>query len=369
MKRLHRRFIDTLRLHVKSGHGGMGLPRFGGIGGKGGDIYVEAKEDFTLKKTLNAEPRKRWSAADGGNSHKFRIIGEPAESLSIPVPVGTTVRLDGVKILGEVNSVGDKVLVTKGGTGGSPMNQYNGQKGQAHNIQLELKLLADVGLVGFPNAGKSTLLGSISRAKPKIASYPFTTLQPNIGMAEFHDGRQISIADLPGLIEGAWANVGMGHKFLRHVERTKLLLFVVDINGFQLGPQHPHRTPTENIILLNKELEIYSSNLLEKPALLVINKMDCPNAENKLEKLLKDLNQLRVCTNFPEEFHPEQLVTFDDIIPCSARENRASINHLKERLREVLDFYGDQEKDQVKVVTKARQQVQKLLSERSKHLV
>ncbi|KAG7173324.1 GTP-binding protein 10-like, partial [Homarus americanus] len=326
MKRLHRRFIDTLRLHVKSGHGGMGLPRFGGIGGKGGDIYVEAKEDFTLKKTLNAEPRKRWSAADGGNSHKFRIIGEPAESLSIPVPVGTTVRLDGVKILGEVNSVGDKVLVTKGGTGGSPMNQYNGQKGQAHNIQLELKLLADVGLVGFPNAGKSTLLGSISRAKPKIA---ITTLQPNIGMAEFHDGRQISIADLPGLIEGAWANVGMGHKFLRHVERTKLLLFVVDINGFQLGPQHPHRTPTENIILLNKELEIYSSNLLEKPALLKFAQISLKSST------------------------------------LNTRENRASINHLKERLREVLDFYGDQEKDQVKVVTKARQQVQKLLSERS----
>ncbi|XP_064105533.1 GTP-binding protein 10 homolog [Macrobrachium nipponense] len=175
----------------------MGYPKFGGVGGKGGDVYVEA-------------------------------------------------------IAGETNKIGDKILVAKGGAGGSPANQFNGQHGQALNLTLELKLIADIGLVGFPNAGKSTLLKAISRAKPKIASYPFTTIRPNIGIVEYPDKRQISIADLPGLVEGSWANMGMGHKFLRHVERTNLLLYIVDINGFKMGPQYPHRTPIENVILLNK---------------------------------------------------------------------------------------------------------------------
>ncbi|XP_069186632.1 GTP-binding protein 10 homolog [Procambarus clarkii] len=369
MKKLSRKFIDTLRVHVKGGSGGLGFPRLGGVGGKGGDVYVEACKEYTLKKTLNAKPGKRWIAASGGNSSKFLILGKGAEDLTIPVPVGTSIKLDQQKLLGDVNCVGDKVLVARGGAGGSPVNQYNGQKGQAWDLQLELKLLADVGLVGFPNAGKSTLLRAISRAKPKIASYPFTTLQPNIAMAEFEDGRQISIADLPGLIEGAWANVGMGHKFLRHVERTKLLLFVVDINGFQLGPKHPYRTAVENIILLNKELEIYSPDLLDKPALLMINKMDCLNAEDNLKKLLKDLSQMKeLCMNFPEEFRPLELVNFDDVIPCSARENRASVNCLKQRLRELLDFYGDQERNQATVVATAKEKVKKQLCESSNRL-
>lgn len=370
MKRFSKRFIDTLRLHVRSGRGGMGQPRYGGIGGKGGDIYVEAQEEQTLRKILEANPQKRWSAASGGDSQKFRICGEAAKDLIIPVPVGTTVRLDQNKVLGEVNQKGDKVLVARGGAGGSSINKYNGQKGQVQNIQLELKLIADVGLVGFPNAGKSTLLRAISNAKPKVASYPFTTLQPNIGMAEFHDGHQVSIADLPGLIEGSWANFGMGHKFLRHVERTKLLLFVVDVNGFQLGPKHPHRSVTENVIILNKELEMYSSDLLEKPAILMVNKMDCLLAETKLENLLKDLSQMKeISLNFPEEFCPDQLVTFEDIIPCSARANKASVNYLKERLREILNFHGDQDRNQVAIETKAREKIQRQLTERSIKLV
>ncbi|XP_063855179.1 GTP-binding protein 10-like, partial [Scylla paramamosain] len=219
--------------------------------------------------------------------------GEAGAELTIPVPTGTTVWLEQhQKLLGEINCAGDKVLVARGGQSSNPSNQYNGQKGQGHIVKLELKLLADVGLVGFPNAGKSTLLWAISRARPKVASYPFTTLQPTLGVVEYSDMRRLTIADLPGLIEGAWANVGMGHRFLRHVERTHFLLFVVDINGFRLSPKQPYRSPTENVMLVNRELELYSPDLLSKPALLMVNKMDSPNAESRLQELLHNIKRM-----------------------------------------------------------------------------
>lgn len=355
MKRMKRGFLDSLRLYVRGGSGGMGYPRFGGVGGNGGNIYVEAKEDCNLLKTLKAHPDKRWCSDSGANSRQFRILGEQGKDVCIPVPVGTSVRLDDQRLIGELNQIGDKILVARGGVGGSPNNQYNGQKGQAHHIILELKLIADIGLVGFPNAGKSTLLKAISNAKPKIASYPFTTLKPNLGMAEFKDGRQISIADLPGLVEGSWANVGMGHKFLKHVERTKMLLFMVDINGFRLGPKYPYRSATENVVLLNKELELYSPDLVEKPSLLVVNKMDSPFAEDKLKRLLDELQHIKdVCARFPEEMCPDQFVVFDEIIPCSAKENKESVDYVKRRLRELLDFYDDQEREVQELVVKSR---------------
>lgn len=370
MRNLSKKFIDSLRLHVKAGSGGMGYPKFGGVGGKGGDVYVTAVKGQTLMKTLRVQSEKRWQGGEGNNSRKFRILGEDGIDTMIPAPTGTAVKLDTHKILGEINKVGDKVLVARGGAGGSPSNQYNGQKGQAHNITLELKLIADVGLVGFPNAGKSTLLKAISRAKPKIASYPFTTVRPNIGMAEFPDKRQISIADLPGLVEGAWANVGMGHKFLRHVERTKLLLFIVDITGFRLGPKYPHRTALENVILLNKELELYSEDLLEKPCLLVVNKMDCDVREEKLKKLLQDLSNIReVCKEFPEEMQPQTLVSFDDIIPCAAKTNAESVDYVKLRVRQLLDVHEDTARNQLITESAVKIQVKNKLTEKSKRFV
>ncbi|KAK4293348.1 hypothetical protein Pmani_033954 [Petrolisthes manimaculis] len=349
----------------------MGLPRYGGIAGKGGDVYVEAVKEHTLYKTMAANSRKRWSGGIGGNSRRFCIMGEAGKDLTIPIPKGITVKLEGIKSIGEINNDGEKIMVARGGAGGSPLNQYNGQKGQAHNIVLELKLLADIGLVGFPNAGKSTLLRAISKAKPKVASYPFTTLRPTLGTLEYPDMRQMTMADLPGLIEGAWANTGMGHKFLRHVERTKLLLFVVDVNGFCLGPQYPYRSATETIILLNKELEIYKWDLVDKPAVLMVNKMDTPGAEEKLHTLVQDLSRLpEVSQKFPEEYRPERWVNFSDVVPCSAKENPASIEHLKQRLRHLLDFHhADIDSDRELVEAQARGVVQKLLVHHSKKLV
>ncbi|KAK8373057.1 hypothetical protein O3P69_015594, partial [Scylla paramamosain] len=180
-------------------------------------FYIAAMPGHSLLKLRKARPDQRWVGAAGMDSRKYRICGEAGAELTIPVPTGTTVWLEQHQ----------KLL---GGQGGNPSNQYNGQKGQGHIVKLELKLLADVGLVGFPNAGKSTLLWAISRARPRVASYPFTTLQPTLGVVEYSDMWRLTIADLPRLIEGAWANVGMGHRFLRH----------------------PYRSPTENVMLVNK---------------------------------------------------------------------------------------------------------------------
>jgi serine/threonine-protein kinase OSR1/STK39 len=229
-----------------------------------------------LKAVEKQIPKKRFLAEGGGNSSKLKIVGEPGRDLEVPSPVGVSVVTDEGRVLGEILSKEDRyavqcglqpvarVLVAAGGQGGNKSTDFHGlwgqvtlvgpqqSIGQARSVKLDLKLLADVGFVGFPNAGKSTLLAAMSRAKPKIASYPFTTIRPNLGVAEFPDLRRITLADLPGLIEGASYNVGMGHKFLKHVERTRLLLFVVDVNGFQFKPGSPRRSALDTILLLNK---------------------------------------------------------------------------------------------------------------------
>lgn len=231
--------------------------------------------------------------------------------------------------------------MAKGGRGGDPTNNFQGQSGQALNVTLDLKLVADIGLVGFPNAGKSTLLKAVSRANPKIASYPFTTIRPQIGIIEYSDRRQISIADLPGLIEGAHFNVGMGHKFLKHVERTKLLLFVVDIHGFRLGAQHQLRTAFENIVLLNKELELYKEELVTKPSVLVLNKVDIEGSDRVLLDLLnKAANIKEFLTEVDENIRPQNLVSFDEIFTISAKK-RQNVDRLINRLREILDVNAD----------------------------
>nr|CAG4645697.1 EOG090X0ACU [Lynceus sp. MCZ IZ 141354] len=316
----------------------MGFPKFGGIGGKGGDVIVKAKEGETLNKVLKKFPSRLVKAKGGENSQQFRLLGTPGEDVIVSVPTGVTIYDETGTKLGELNSDTEQVIVAKGGIGGNPENSFSGGKGEEHRILIDLKLIADVGLVGFPNAGKSTFLKAASRAKPRIASYPFTTLKPNIGVMEYEDLRQISVADLPGLIEGAHQNIGLGHKFLRHVERTKLLLFLVDIEGFRLSPMYPHRNVLETIMLLNKELELYSGDLVNKPAILLINKMDAPGASAAFKSLVPSLHNLaEAVERVPEEMRPNRLIKFEDIIPISARSDSASVTNVKNRIRNLLD--------------------------------
>jgi Obg family GTPase CgtA len=285
-------FRDSLKIFVSGGTGGNGLPKFGGIGGQGGNVVVVGKENISLSDVYKQNKSKSYVAKSGRHSSHNFILGPPGENTKFEVPVGVTIFTELGKKLGEINQEGEELLLAKGGAGGNPKNGYLGTKGQAYPVIFDLKLIADIGLVGFPNAGKSTLLKAVSHAKPKIASYPFTTVRPNVGIINYKDLREISMADLPGLIEGAYANKGMGHRFLKHVERTKLLLLIVDINGFQLSPQYPHRSCLETILLLNKELELYNKDLLEKPSMLLINKMDTENAQQKYVEIKDSLQNI-----------------------------------------------------------------------------
>ncbi|KAK7147456.1 hypothetical protein R3I94_010090 [Phoxinus phoxinus] len=312
-------FVDNIRLYVRGGSGGMGLPRLGGNGGNGGDVCVVAKKGTTLKQIKDKHPNKRFIAGVGSNSCIHALRGAKGEDTQVFTPTGISVTTDGGRILGELNCEGDRLLVARGGHGGSLHSGFLPSKGQTRQIRLDLKLIADLGLVGFPNAGKSSLLTALSHAKPKIASYPFTTLRPEIGKIMYDDHKQVSVADLPGLIEGAHVNKGMGHKFLKHVERTKQLMFVVDVCGFQLASNTPFRSAFETVLLLTKELELYKEELLDKPAILVINKMDLPEAQGQLRELEAHLeNQEESSHIFPEDVTPKTLMRFMHIVPVSA---------------------------------------------------
>ncbi|KAF4532605.1 hypothetical protein B566_EDAN014862 [Ephemera danica] len=337
-KYLRGKFIDSLCLHVKGGSGGMGYPKYGGLGGKGGDIYLVAKEGETLTTVLKTWPLKKIIANSGGNSKTNKLMGEPGEDKLVDVPIGVCIIDQQGRILGDLDNPGDMMLVARGGEGGSDDTQYQATAGQSHLVRLDLKLIADVGLVGFPNAGKSTILRALSRATPKVAAYPFTTVRPEIGMMQFRDLRQISIADLPGLLEGAHANFGMGHNFLRHVERTKLLLLVADATGFQLSPQHQHRSCLDTVLLLNKELELYKEDLLGKPALLIINKLDLPGASASFEDMkIKMKNYAETAENVPENLRPQRLLQFEDILGVSAQDPNRTADVLKYVIRQILD--------------------------------
>ncbi|KAI5105841.1 GTP-binding protein 10 [Silurus meridionalis] len=330
-------FVDNLRLYVRGGSGGMGLPRMGGLGGNGGDVWVVAKKDLNLKRIRDKFPNKRFVAGVGYNSSIRALKGAKGADLEISAPVGICLTADDGKTLGELNQEGERVLVAKGGTGGSLHSEFLPSKGQARHIRLDLRLIADLGLVGFPNAGKSSLLTALSHATPQIASYPFTTLRPEIGKVMYDDHKQVSVADLPGLIEGAHMNRGMGHKFLKHVERTKQLMFVVDVCGFQLATNTPFRSAFEAVQLLTKELELYKEELLSKPAILVVNKMDLPEAEEKLGELQNQLeNQEELSQLLPEDMVPKSFLHFKHTVPVSSLTG-LGLPHLKAVIRESLE--------------------------------
>ncbi|CAI9728446.1 GTP-binding protein 10-like [Octopus vulgaris] len=335
-------FIDTLRVYVKGGGGGQGFPRLGGVGGAGGSVILEADKQQNLKQLKQKYPTKRFIAGNGKNSTKRVIIARNGSELKVKVPIGISVESDHGRLIGELNETGQQLLVAHGGVGGSLNNKFLGQQGEIRTLKLVMKLIADVGFVGFPNAGKSTLLRALSKAKPTVAPLPFTTLRPEIGMIEFSDHRQIKLADLPGLIEGAHLNLGMGHKFLRHVERTKLLLFVVDVRGFRLQMEKEERSAFETILLLNKELELYQPDLIRKPAILVLNKVENEKDKQIAEEVL-DLVQQRPesLANMEKYMLPNENVTFDHVMTISAKK-RIATEELKLKIREFLDIYNEQ---------------------------
>ena len=242
-----RTFIDSIKIAFQAGSGGSGFPRYAGIGGKGGDVYVEGISKLTSLKPFKQFPTV--TASNGQDSMKSHLLGAPGKDFTLKIPRGVDIRTPEGSLLGTTDKANSRILVARGGQGGCLQNNWTGQKGERRVLILDYKILADVGLVGYPNAGKSTLLKSISRASPKIANYPFTTLSPNLGVLIYPDHRQITMADLPGLIEDSHKNKGLGIRFLRHIERTRLLLFIIDVNGIQLSSESPVRSPFDQLML------------------------------------------------------------------------------------------------------------------------
>jgi len=295
-----------------------------------------------LARVRKGNPRQRFLGGPGQVSSRVKIVGDAGQDVEVRAPLGVSVVTDEGRSLGEIVHQEDRVLVAAGGQGGNKATDFMGLRGQARSVRLDLKLLADVGLVGFPNAGKSTLLKAVSRARPKIASYPFTTIRPNLGVMEFPDLRRITIADLPGLIEGASYNIGMGHRFLKHVERTRLLMFVVDLAGFQFKPDSPHRSALDTLLLLNKELELYQPDLLARPAVLVLTKMDLPGAEERRQDLLEGWRQVQdlgpQASGLPADLLPSSLATISEVLSVSAKfAASSSVAEVQARLRHWID--------------------------------
>jgi GTP-binding protein len=281
-------FIDRVRIHVKAGNGGSGIVSFrrekfvpmggpdGGDGGRGGDVLVRG--DSNLATLLDYTYRDSWEAESGSHGSGSNKTGASGGDVTLPVPPGTIVRdANSGELIAEVLSDGDSFVVAKGGRGGkgnaffttathqSPREFQPGEEGQERALELELKLIADVGLVGQPNAGKSTLLSVVSAARPKIADYPFTTLSPNLGVVQLSDGRTFVVADIPGIIEGAHEGKGLGLQFLRHIERTRLLAFMVPIDSMDWQAEYDQ---------LREEISSYSAELALKPHCVVFTKMD-----------------------------------------------------------------------------------------------
>jgi len=296
---------DEATIKIKAGKGGDGAVSFrrekyvpkggpdGGDGGDGGDIFLVCNPN--VQTLTNYARKKEWLAKSGENGRSKRQTGKDGEDLELIVPPGTVVeekqegdKSEGERIIHDFIKEGDRLLIARGGRGGwgnthfasatsqSPFFAKKGTQGEEKLLKLELKLIADVGIIGLPNSGKSTLLSRISNAKPKIADYPFTTLEPNLGVANFH-GKELIFADIPGLITGASEGKGLGDKFLRHIERTKKLIHLIDINSSNL---------IEDYRIIRKELEQWSENLLRKEEIIVLNKIDTmlPKDSKKVAK-------------------------------------------------------------------------------------
>ena len=331
-------FLDEVKIFVRSGDGGNGLVAFrrekyvpkggpaGGDGGRGANVVFIVDEG--LRTFMDYRYQKKFVAPNGENGMSKGMHGRKSKDLYLKVPPGTVIRdTDTGEVLADLVEHEQEVVVARGGRGGrgncrfatpsnpAPEIAENGEPGEERNLTLELKLMADVGLVGFPSVGKSTLLSITSKAKPKIADYHFTTLAPNLGVVETKDHRSFVMADLPGLIEGASHGVGLGHQFLRHIERTKVIVHVVDMSATD------GRDPYEDYKIINQELAEYNMRLLERPQVVVANKMDIPVASDNLKEFKKRLE------NDGEEV---------DIVEISAF-TRSNIDNLLYKISDILD--------------------------------
>jgi GTP-binding protein len=298
-------FRDEAEIYVKAGDGGNGKISFrreakaprggpdGGNGGYGGDVIFQVSHN--CKTLLDLVRQREYNAGNGEHGGKKDCTGKSGKPLIIRIPPGTLIKDEKGTLLADMKTVDEEFIVVRGGKGGfgnahfansinqAPRIAEKGEPGEEKHLFLELKLIADVGLVGFPNAGKSTLIARISSAHPKIAPYPFTTLEPHLGIVEMSGFRRFVVADLPGLIEGAHEGVGLGHKFLRHIERTKVLLYLLDI------APGDNSSPAANFAVLCKELRLHSAILAAKSFMVVANKMDLTDAEENLALLRQEL--------------------------------------------------------------------------------
>lgn len=332
-------FVDKANIFIRSGKGGDGHVSFrrelfvpaggpdGGDGGKGGDVIFVVERG--LNTLMDFRHVRKYCAQDGEPGGKRRCHGGDGEDMIIKVPEGTVIRdTETGLVIADMSGGNDKEVVLKGGRGGrgnmnyatptmqAPKYAQPGQKAMELNVTLELKVIADVGLVGFPNVGKSTFLSRVTNAKPKIANYHFTTLNPNLGVVDLDGGKGFVIADIPGIIEGASEGVGLGHEFLRHIERTKVIIHIVDAAGVE------GRDPIADIYAINKELEAYNPKLMERPQVI---------AANKIDALYEGENDDAI-TLLREEFEPAGIQVF----PISAVSGKG-LKPLLYRVRELLD--------------------------------
>ena len=333
-------FVDEVEIRVEAGNGGdgctafrrekyvpMGGP-FGGNGGHGSDIIF--KVDEGLHTLLDLRYQKLIKGKKGENGKGKNQHGKGADPIIIKVPQGTEVTdLDTGLVLADLSKKDDQEIIAKGGRGGrgntafktqtntAPDYSENGEEGEQKNLKVEVKMLADVGLVGLPSVGKSTIISMVSRSKPKIAAYHFTTLTPNLGVVKASDGRSFVMADLPGLIEGASQGEGLGDKFLKHIERTKVIAHVIDMSASEL------RDPYEDYNLINKELAAFNEKLIKKPQIIIANKMDLPHAKEELEKFKEkigkdiEIYEISAATNTRLQKVIDRLADLVDEVPNS----------------------------------------------------
>ena len=333
-------FVDRVKIHVKGGNGGNGMVSFfrakyithggpdGGDGGRGGDVIFVGDE--SMGTLMDFRYKRMFKAGNGQDGGKRNCFGKDGESVVIKVPVGTVIReAESGKIMADITKHGEEKILIHGGKGGkgnqhfatptrqAPRYAEQGRVAKEYDVILELKLIADVGLIGFPNVGKSTLLSMVTNANPKIANYHFTTLAPNLGVVEGRYGDSFVLADIPGLVEGASEGVGLGHAFLRHVERTKVFIHVVDAAGVE-GDD-----PVENVRKINQELEAYNPELMKRPQVIAANKTDIPGSEENVERL-------------KEAYEKESF----EVFPISAATNKG-LDELLTKVAEILKNYPE----------------------------